>query len=464
MNIDTAFINGYNTGMRQFIRVFTNFFIRPFPFIKRHLWYSLLVLVVNFTFYAGLILLVNRLFEVIWIENIFLRITEKSILLRPLYLLNQVSGNPLLNIMQPLMLYLSYSLAFALSTIITGPILGLLSRSVERDIGYASLFPKRRGGIKNFFIDLKEELFMLALTICWTAVLFSIALIPDSGVIISLILFYLITPLFHGGYNLSYFFMRKGLPYSAIYKRGFRSPSSFYGFSLASASGFFLILLLLKVVPYGNFTFVILFGLNALFRPFGVISGTLTGISYSKGSEQKLSLRKGIFASVLTGVAFVGATVVLFTAAQFYSHSQSKLDLIDCQYKLQEARLNLPSDFSDKSFAQKLLGIRSFLNDASFRLSLRVINPTKKDIYLEDFKFELALSGKMFGNGKISGFKLEPGTDKTVKFLLKLSGEEFGYSMVLSLINKKRLKLSMRGWISLNLWFGKLSYPVILIK
>ena len=448
--------------MKTIIKSFLQFFTRPIFYIKKHIFYSFFVLIINFAFYFFLAILVTELFQGLFVENILLRISAKSIFLSPLYLLNDITGNPVLGLFRPLILYLTYSLAFALSTILTGTILSILSRTVQEDTGYSQTYKRWPNGFLKFFAGIKEEIIMLSFSISWSAVIFFIALIPDIGMKLSIIVFYLFTPFLYGMYNLSYPFLRWGANYSFIAKTGFRNIFSFLGFSYASASGFFLILFFLGFLSGSHFAFAFLFALNALFRPIGVISGTLTGIDYDKKIKTR-DIKKGLIAGTMEFISIILALIVIVTVLQFYFQSKSKTGFIDCRYSVESLKLNLPDKIIKKNILGTILSLTQYSSKPQVKLKIKVENKGTAGINLEDFNIDFFLKNKSFGNAKIDGFKLKPGAVKILQFKLRIDLIELGKNLISKLLSGKFPDFKIKGWVYLNLWFGKLKYPVFRI-
>lgn len=442
--------------MRRFMQGFLDFFRLSPGHLRKHAGYALMVLLVQFIIYFLLGMLVREAFEAFWIGAALRRLSERSLFLRPLYALHQALGSPILNLFRPLMLYLAYSVALVLSAALTGTLLGRLARAVEQDQGATEPTPP----LTPLWF-LRQEALMVCNTLAWGALLFFVGIQDEWGLILSQVLFYVGTPLVYALYNLAFPLLRRGYGYSAILRIGMRHFASFYGFALASASGFYLILFLLARLPEQHGAFALLFALNALFRPLSVAAGARQGLEYLRHQPSR---KTTIAARVREGLAVLVAVAFVASALQFAFQANDRLDLIDCRYRLLQAGVNFPRNLDRDSLGTRLLRLYQFADQMEASLELEVANPLPRPVSLETMLLEVRFSGKRIAGIRLKGFRLAPEERRRFDLRARLQGVRWAGRFLRNLLQARPHSFRIRALVFLDLWFGRLAYPLWLVR
>jgi hypothetical protein len=240
-------------------------------------------------------------------------------------------------------------------------------------------------------------------------------------------------PFVYGLYALSYPALRRGIPYSGIAAAALRRLPSFTGFSLAAASGYFLIFALAARVPWTGAPFLLLLGFAALWRTLAAAAGTRFAADFPMQPPQGgKALRR---TSALASIAL--ALLVLFTGAQAVREMRHRLGLLECRYRLEGIR--------------PALSLQGVLADAA----LTITNPTRERIILPRLRLALLLGRETVAALTIEEKKIASG--ETVRLSLAAAAATgSALRALLGAFREGRFRLRLVGEMHLPLWFGSL--------
>ena len=456
---------------------------------RKHSLCALLTLLTDIAFFLAAAYLLERAFHHYLFDRVLYTIIPESlgnfIELMPGALKSGGESSFAL-LLKPLILYLAWQIALNLSTIVTGLFNTKLSDDMEASAG---LPPKTKG----FSFVLGQDLLMLAFTIVWSAALF---LLPHYGILpagVAEIAFWVFTPFIYALYNLSYTGLPRGVTYAAMLRIAFTGraadtvkpadgqtrmtsrsqPLRFIRFVYASALGPFLLLFLLSRVDWSSAAFIILFGVSAIFRAFGVILGTNFAASLAPFFNIK-RLVSPILAYGTQCAVFVLAICIVITGVQVMGQADSKLELLKCRYRIVDAGLNLPEVKDAGSLLNRIVGVLSFTSGPSAYLSLEVTNPGERTIYVNDMKVAVYLYERQIAETSISGFVLGPGAKTIFSCRAEIDGINIAKSFphilssglglnlggAFARQSESLLPIELRGTLMLNTWLGEIPYPL----
>ena len=440
----------------NFLREFGAYFIRPWAIIHKHLACSLATFLVDLVFYAAAAWAAAYVLHWYLFDRIVYRILGDLVDLVPAAIRAEgesAAGSLLL----PLALYLAWQIALNLATIITGAFNSRLAGAVENTLPERAAPPT--GKKSGFLFGLSQDLLMLAFSIVWSATLLALAHLPAVGTPLSLLLFWTVTPLVHGLYNLGYALLPLGLGYGDMARLALKSPARSAGLFLASSSGPFLVLFLATRLTWETTGFVALFALAALFRPLGVISGTTVGHELLVAAK-KFRPARGFFVHARRILLAVLALLVAITAGQLAVQADSKLELLTCRYRLVSAGINLPRTEKSSSLLNKIGGLLAFIEKPVANLELDVTNPGTRTISVESAELSLVIATNEFAKTTLEGFSLEPGATRQLRFQITLDMRRLAKSIHLLIVSGDRLPVEIRAAVFLRTWLGTFRYPV----
>jgi hypothetical protein len=411
--------------MKLFFVEIGNYFLQPWKYIKQYLVSSVLTFLVHFAVYYGVSMLILDLCNRWLINRVLFQVLGQNIQLIPKTLITSTT-NPLII---PLILYLSWLIASNVSSIITGLFNTRLSLVCEGSGSVPSQprLPHTRG------FEIFEDLSLLAWNIVFTMtllVLTQYSLLPQS--LIGL-LYWVVLPFIYGLYNISYAFLPRRISYAQSIRETFRDPQSFtrfLGFSIASGSIPTVLIYLAGQETWNHLTFAILLLMFSLFRPIGVIAGTLFGnrillkqkISPTKISFGYLSRR---IILLLAGILIV--QIVTSLAVQL----DSKLNLFSCQYRASGSSPLANILSSDQPLIQRLSKVLLSSKQKVVQASLEIYNPSERHIYVEKINFSVTAGDSQIAATQLGGLDLPSKTTQS----LKLDIEVFPLSVLSSLKN-----------------------------
>lgn len=423
-------------------------YVKTISKVKRYFVFSILTFLIYAVFYFVFLWIFKDIFRVFWNDDILAKLINRLDSLKLLLFLKNIVADHLNTLFKPLILYFAYTVSFLVGPVLIGFLLDFLSSSKEKEIGVGF---KKSSFLKSFAFSLKEELFMFSFVICWGTFVFILGLYYPG---VSLWLFYLITPLIYGVYNLSYYFLKRGVAYSKIVHIGFLNFFSFYGLAWASSLVFFAVFWLLKFFSYSHVLFFSAFFLFALFKPISVLYAADRASFYEKNSFDKISLKKSFLSKIVHAISLILAIGIIITAVQFYSQLRSKSSFIECTYNLDSFELGSNS---------KSRGLGAFLTSAlspELKISLKVQNPSQKTITLEDFSVVLSRNGNEISKALLKGFVLKAGQEKKLLLRFKLDSIQAGKSIYKTLLQRGEQRFKLEALVGLKLWFGQVSLPV----
>ncbi|MDR2734807.1 MAG: LEA type 2 family protein [Spirochaetota bacterium] len=367
--------------------------------------------------------------------------------------------NSLLDMCRPLMLYLAWQFALNFATIFTGLFNTKLSAAIENALllrqDAEHRLPERSASAA---FGLSQDLLMLACNILWTAMLF---LLPQYGIIprgLAEFAFWVFTPFIYALYNLSYAALPRGVSYAHIFRIAWKRPAQFMLFVYTSSIGPFLLLFLLSRIDWAGAAFLILFGVSALFRSFGVVMGTDFAFRLAPHFNLK-NVIQPMPAFAVKCTIFALAICVVTVGVQVAAQTDSKLKLLNCRYRILDADLDLPRIDSGSIFEQ-ILGVVSFAAKPSAHLDLEITNPEKRAIFVENMDIGICLHDREIAVAEVQGFTLNAGTSIRRSVSARLDTENIGRSILQLLAGGGDLPFEFRAKVLLNTWLGEIPYTL----
>lgn len=431
---------------------------------RKHTGCAFFTFVIDIAFFLIAAILVEKIMRHYLFDRVIYTILGDLVNLVPSSLLRR-GENSLLELCRPLALYLAWQFALNFATVVTGLFNTKLSIALEDALNLRQdaehHLPARSAG---FFFGLSQDMLMLACNILWTAALF---LLPQYGVIsqgIAQFAFWVFTPFIYALYNLSYAALPRGISYAHAFRVGIQKrPAQFLLFVYSSAAGPFLLLFLLSRIDWAGAAFLILFGVSALFRSFGVIMGTDFACKLAPYFKTK-TIVPPMPALGIKCAIFALALCVVTTGAQIAVQADSKLDLLKCRYRITDAGLDLPQIESGGSVLNQILGVFSFAASPSARLALEIANPQDRAIFVEDMDVAVCLNDREIALANVRGFTLEPGASVSREISARLNTENIGRSLLQVLFGlgggSGNLPFEFRAKVLLRTWLGEIPYTM----
>jgi len=416
--------------MKVFIRSILKFFSDAAPSLKKQPLVSIIVFIINVSFFLLAAVVLRKLFSGFWDGEVFGRLARRADNPVPLALLHAIGGKPLLQLSLPLSLYLAFSLAFSLATIATGPILARFSRRLQPGFENAE-----KSSFRSLLFEIREELIMLSHNLNLSALLFLIGAALLQGPALATPLFYLAMPLLYGLYGLSYYCQPRGWSYSKTMRESLSRPAAFAGFAVASATGYFLIFYISSRTPWTSAAFFILLGATALWRTVVTSSGTEFAAQHFGQATSVNKKRKTT--TILETLSLFGAALVVFTAAHAASAMRNRMGLLECTYSVSGIRAGL---HRDRLFS---------------KAELTIHNPTQEAVTIPDFHFEIQINRATIADLSIRGASIPAAK----KHSIPLKGTIRTIQAVKTVFNALKIgkfKPSFRGSCQLPLWFGSI--------
>ena len=410
---------------------FLRFFKDARTALKKHPFTVLLVFLINLLFFYGAALLMKELFSGFWDGEVLGRLSGRPDLPLPLSLLHLVAGKPLIRLSLPLSLYLAFTLAFSLSTIITGPLLTRMSGRLRNENSN-----KGRG----FLFELREELIMLSWNINLTAVLFLVGAAIINGPAFATPAFYIIMPLIYGLYGLSYYCQPRGWSYSAIAGRALACKKAFLAFALTAASGYFLIFFLSGRLSWTALPFILLLAGAALWRT--VVTAAGTEFAARHYSTCPIPEKKRIATKIAETLSILAAVLITATAAHAAVQMRNRLGLLECRYTISGLHAGLSPAGADS------------------KAVLKIHNPTRKTITIPQFDFRIQINTATIADFTIRGIAIPAGEEHRLPLKGRLNVLHTAKALYRAIKNGK-FKVNLRGTCTLPLWFGNLRLHLI---
>lgn len=440
--------------MNECISAFFSFYRLPWKYIKQQLVCSLLTFLVQFGLYLAVSALLFEGFNLWFIDRIAYQLIGESIKLVPdeVFRFGTSLASPALI---PLVLYLSWLFSINLSSIITGIFNTRLSLSCESSNANPS-YPREA---KTRFFEIAEDLVLLASNLLFSTLLFFLLYFFGFSSAIVSILFWLVSLLVPGLYNIGYALLPRRMSYLQMLGLVFSSKTifaRFIGFSFASGVIPFLLSWVVADLSWNHVTFIVLMLIFSLHRPFGIVSGTLLGNSLlQKGITKKPHL-SGLYRVCRCLIIALG--LFLFANLIYFSiQLDSKTQLFSCKFTISDQTV------ATLDPANLLPSLLAKPEQTILHLDIQVHNPTKRTIQIESLTISARLGSHELAKTSISGARLAPAL--TNNLTLKITVRPLSLlSSVTELILHGGNPLQIKAWITIQTLLFPLEWPVSLVS